>query len=747
MAVDLTKFIARFIEESGEHIKSINAGLLTLDKAPDDVDTLQAVYRSVHTLKGAARMIKLQAITQVAHKLEDALDALIRNEARHSKAFSELLFRGVDTIADLIDKLSAGDTQTAVPADICEALELAARGDSVKAPCQADVKIPSPDKPRPAQTTREASESSGSYTKAPQAPKTAPKNKQIAAPETIRVRTKKLDELIKLMGEITLVHKRLKLKLFDIREVETLAKHNLDLIAFIDDQAPSLNGHKEKMLQIARSLNDRLRQLAADIREEATSQEILTGRLQDRSIEMRMLPLDTIFDTFHRTVRDLARSYGKEIEFEVHGGETELDKKIVDQIGDALLHMVRNAIDHGIEHPDERQKAGKNRSAIIRLAARYEGGNVAIVLGDDGRGISPAKIKSRALSTNMMTESELNKMTDSEIVNLIFHSGFSTSEIITDISGRGVGMDVVRQVIVERFKGSVRIDTKEGKGTTFRITLPLTMAIMHVLVVTASGYTFAFGAHSIVEILRVPKTEMITVVDKQAVRLRDQIIPVVYLHDVLNLPAEPQEPQELLILIAVMGTEALGMVVDSMLNQEDMVIKPLPAHMQAIAWVSGVIISEKVGLITVLHFPEILETAKQLKIKVPLKSKTAKEKTINILVVDDSISTREIEKSVLESYGYNVRLAGDGLEALEKAKTYKYDLLIVDIEMPRMNGFSLTEKLRQDEIYQDVPIILVSSLDKPEDINRGIQVGANAYIIKGAFDESNLIETIQNIIG
>jgi len=362
----------------------------------------------------------------------------------------------------------------------------------------------------------------------------------------------------------------------------------------------------------------------------------------------------------------------------------------------------------------------------------------------------------------MFTLSELDSIPDSEIINLIFSPGFSSADIITDLSGRGVGMDVVKKNIIEHLKGAIQIETKQGQGTKFYIRLPLTMAIIHVLFITVSNMTFAIPANFIDEIIRVSETKLISIMNRKAIRLRGQIIPVIHLNDILKINKELTDKKdtnktqidqdydikELLVLITSIANENLGVIIDSLLDEEDMVIKPLPAHMKNIPYVSGGIISGNNEIFNVLHMPKIIEAAKEIHNVSGIESDSkAEKKQKYILVVDDSISTREIEKSILESYGYIVSLASDGIEAFEKTKEFQFDLIITDVEMPNLDGFSLTEKLRKDELYKNTPIILVTSLDKEEDKKKGILAGADAYIVKGDFEQSALLETVRNLAG
>jgi CheY-like chemotaxis protein len=326
--------------------------------------------------------------------------------------------------------------------------------------------------------------------------------------------------------------------------------------------------------------------------------------------------------------------------------------------------------------------------------------------------------------------------------------GFSTSPIITDLSGRGVGMDVVKRSIVDELKGSIHIETKEGSGTTFLLRLPLNLAVFTLFLTTVNDKICALPATSIVEILTVQQHDVIEIVNKRAIRLREQIIPVEKLAAILKLSQESvQEKGEVVIVIIRNGEEKLGLIVDEILGREEMVVKPLPQHLQNLRMVSGVTIGEMNSIVNVLHIPELFIIAHEITSPAKRVAQEKDKRTRTVLVTDDSLNTREIEKSILEAYGYVVETAEDGQDAFEKTRDVMYDLVITDVEMPRMDGFSLTEQLRGDDRYRNIPIIIVTSLEKDSDKKRGITVGANAYIVKGAFDQSNLLDTVRSLIG
>ncbi|MDP2646405.1 MAG: hybrid sensor histidine kinase/response regulator [Desulfobacterales bacterium] len=761
MALDMAKFLARFVDEARDHIHKLNEGLVRLEKHPEDVETINDVFRSAHTIKGSSRMMKLAPITEVAHQMEDALGALREKKICHSRDLADVLFKGIDCITGMIDKVAAGQQLDEDTSALCDELAKAAVGQFVSAEAAALANSAA----SPEMSPRPVAEDS---TEKPEAAPPKPENVPVAGlplpdalqsptlkentpthrpSESIRVNAQKLDELIRLMGEIVSNQNRLKQRLSDVREAEKVARRNTDLAAHLERIDASHNGNVSEIVRSGRSLHLRLKQLSLSMRDDANLQELLTSELQEKALMLRMVPLSTVFDTLPRLVRDLSRSQGKDVDLVIEGGDIGLDKKMIEKIGDPLVHMLRNAVDHGTESPAQRLKAGKRAQGTIRLSASYDAGSVLIELSDDGSGIALDKIREKALQKKMVTEADLHAMADNELTELIFQPGFSTSAIITDISGRGVGMDVVRKNIVEELKGSIKIETKTGGGTRFLIRLPMTLAVMRVLLVEAYGAKFAITAHYVTEIIRIPESEIIHVLNRKAIRLREELIPVANLETVLNLPGNggASSSSNLLVLITRVGSEKLGLIVDTLLDEEDMVIKSLPPHMKNIHIVSGVTISGRNEVINILHVPGLIKEAGKTKLaRAPAKERVG---AAHILVVDDSVNTREIEKSILEAYGYDVDVAENGLEAVEKTREKQYDLVITDVEMPRLDGFSLTERLRADDSYRDTPIIIVTSRETDEDKKRGIMVGANAYIVKGAFDQTNLLETVQNLIG
>jgi chemotaxis protein histidine kinase CheA len=758
MAFDQSKFLARFVEEAREHCLRISAGLLDLEHSSSDVETLNSLFRSAHTIKGSSRMMKLVAITELSHHMEDVLDGVRGGKVSLSAPLADLLFRAVDALSAMLDTVAAGAQLPEAPKVLCGELSTAAKASDIQgdvspppqiippavvlAPIEAmPVEVSEAVSARPPiQGSEPNAASSATAAEDTRPAKPAGKVKQM---DYLRINAVKLDDVIRLMGEIVSEQSKIRRQVWRLHEIERATERFMVRVA---ESCGTQEGRVE-LAEAGAAIHQSLRLAVRSMSDTVIMQDHLVGDLRETSLSLSMLPLSTVFDTLRRTVRDLAREHGKDIDFVVNGGETELDRKIIERIGDPLIHMIRNSLDHGLETPEDRKAAGKPAKGILTLSAFYDGGCVTIALSDDGKGVSAERIREKALSKRLYDADILAHMSRSEITNLIFLPGFSTSPIITDLSGRGVGMDVVRKNIVDDLKGTIVIDTKEGKGTTFFLRLPLNLAVFQLFMVSVNGLVCALPATSIAKMLSVHKDEIIDIVHKQAIRVQEQIIPVESLASILGRPCETEgHTDERLLVIVRDGSEMLGLMVDEILGREEMVVKPLPGHLQNLRLVSCVTIDEENSIVNVLHVPELFKLAREL--GQPARPHApAGESRATILVVDDSFNTREIEKSILEAYGYFVITASDGQEALEMTRDQMYDLVITDVEMPRLDGFSLTERLRNDDRYRNIPIIIVTSREKDEDKKRGITVGADAYIVKGAFDQSNLLETVRNLIG
>jgi len=743
VALDIKKFVIRFIEEAREHLHRLGDGLAALESGHADKEQINAIFRSAHTLKGSSRMLKLTAITETAHQLEEVMSALRDGSLVFSPPLAQLLYRAVDAISTLVDRLAeTSDTSSLPAADaaLCAALAQVVQGPEVGAQAQATA-VAAVGAPEPALAVTNTTPPLAMVNAVPAAVAAAPLSAapqpvepKLKTAETVRVRLDKLDELVKLMGEVVSSHARMRQRLLDVREMEREFSEHGDT-------------------QAAASLH----RFALSLKDDVQAQEMLMDELHDKTLLMRMLPLAIVFDPATRLVRELARSVGKQVECVVSGAEIELDRQLIDKLADPIIHLIRNGIDHGLETPDQRTTAGKPAQGRLSLSARQDGGWVVIEISDDGAGIALDAVRDKALKKGFVNAEKAATMSDQETIDLIFLPGFSTTSIITDLSGRGVGMDVVKKCILDDLQGSVTVETRAGVGTTFALRLPLSLAVMRVLLVQVNGLPFGFTAQYVAELLRVPREAQLTVAERNAVIIRNEFVPVVPLAELLHIPTHLASRQAtpatrvngMLLLVLRIRNEKIAVQVDELIDERDMVIKPLPAHLRQMPLVSGMVTTGKNELVSVLHAPALLDAARQIRHRVAGGDDPARalETLYNILVVDDSLNTREIEKDVLEAHGYRVTLAEDGLEGLRKAMEGDFDAVLTDVEMPHMDGFTLTARLRQEEKYRTTPIVIITSREKAEDKQRGVQVGADAYIVKGDFDQNSLVDTLHALLG
>lgn len=735
MALDIKKFIARFIEEARDHIVRLGDGLDALERDPADRENINAIFRSAHTIKGSSRMLKLNTITDTAHKLEDLLGVMRDGGLPYTPALGPVLYRGVDAIAMLVERLAEGEELPAVDEALCAELALAAKGDAGWAGSAARAEATSADRVG----TDNVPILPAALVAEPVIAQAAPEAR-FKTPDTVRVRLNKLDELIKLMGEVVSSHARSRQRLIDVRELERIAHAATD------------QGDIESL-----GLKAKLHHFSQTLRDDVLAQELLMDELHGKALTMRMLPLAIVFDSVGRMVRELAQSLGKDVECIVSGSEIELDRQIIDKLSDPIIHLLRNAVDHGLETSVVRRAAGKPARGKITLSARQDGGCVVIEIADDGGGIPLAAVREKAVRKSLLTAEKAAALSEQEAIDLIFLPGFSTSAIITDISGRGVGMDVVKRCIVGDLQGVISVETRPGAGSVFALRLPLSLAVMRVLLVDVAGIAFGFTAQYVAELLRVSEGEFMDVADRRAITIRNEFVPVIALGDMLRIPArhacktaQNNKRDGLLLLVVRVRSEKLALLVDDLLDERDMVIKSMPEHMHKLTMTSGMVTTGKNELVNILHVPVLMEMARNARGENKmsgLAAELAGPRIFRVLVVDDSLNTREIEKDVLEAHGYQITLAEDGLDGLRKAQSGDFDAVLTDVEMPNMDGFTLTERLRQEENYRDKPIIIITSREKEEDKRRGIQVGADAYIVKGDFDQGSLVDTLRSLLG
>ena len=768
---EMQDLIAVFKAETEDHLTKLDNGLVDLEKQPNNIELLKNLNREVHTLKGSARVFGFSEIQDIAHRIEDIFEEVNGKRAIFSSLIAERIFKGLDAIRAILDRIVQEKGIDVDAPEICRMLEECL---SATQGIQGQKK-----KERVSKRPKEVSEVQEKNGQAKEqkvgkiqdgGPKTQDQSvdraSEAAAPhlttpieEYIRVPLSRVDKLLYLVGEVVANRMKTSIMVTQAKRLSRLSKEVQKSIYSLNEAIKkeySQDGEVVKWLSQCDAQVQKLREHTLKLYDYVTTEgyhlDPVIDELQAKMKEIKMLPLSTIFEGFPRMVRDIASQQGKEVNLGISGEETELDKKVLEGIKTSLIHILRNCIDHGIEEMDERAALGKQRDGTIKVSAFNEADNVVITIEDDGRGLDIDQIKETALKKRLVSSHDLEEMTEKEILNIVFMNGYSTSPVITDVSGRGMGLDIVKRDITN-LKGQVILETQKGKETKFTLVLPLTIAVIQALLVKVQNMLFALPMLSITESIKVKMDNISTVEGRMAIQFRDQIIPLVRLNEVLELPLVREEERkgqnEMLVLIASYLDRRIGFIVDEIVREEEVFIKSLGRHLGKVKNVNGAIIMASGDVVIALDIGDLLvNSALSLRLvteKGPPPSTKRKEK--RILIVEDAFSTRELEKSILETHGYLVDTAVDGLDALDRMTGAQYDLVVCDIEMPRMDGFELCRTLKKKEETKDIPFVMVTAMQKEEDKRRGIEVGAAAYIVKSAFEQMNLLDTIERLVG
>ena len=501
--------------------------------------------------------------------------------------------------------------------------------------------------------------------------------------------------------------------------------------------------------QRVNSLGSLINNLKTRAREDAASLSIIGDRLESGIQDLRQLPLSTVFNIYPRMVRDLARQQGKEIELIIEGGDTKADKKILEQIKDPLLHLIRNAIDHGIETPDERISRGKPKTATIFLQGYQTGNSIGIEISDDGRGLDLESIAQTAIKRQVLTKTELAAMSEFEIQSLIFASGFSTRTEITELSGRGVGLDVVK-ANVERLKGSIQVTSNPGNGCKFQVRFNTSLATTKVLLVEINQTLYALPLEFIQTMITLSPQDIYQIEGHPTITFANQPLSVSKLAALLQLPTpqqnSPKHKNYLSCIVLQVGNEHFGIIVDDLVDQQDIVLKPQSKLLKSIPNIAGATILGSGEVCMILHPPDLLHSLRSGRWQRVSDSVESVVTTNRLLLVEDSPIIRTQMQRLLQGAGYHVTLAEDGLAGWQQVQAQDFDLVLSDVEMPQMNGWEMTTKIRQNSKYDQLPIVLITTLASPEDKRRGQEVGANAYLTKGDFDQRLLFSTLDQLI-
>lgn len=792
---EMQEILEDFLIEAFEMIEQLDQDLIELEHNPNDLDLLNRIFRVAHTIKGSSSFLNFDILTSLTHNMEDVLNKARRGELQITPDVMDVVLESIDMMKGLLNAIrDTGSDKTDIDiTDVVKRLQGISQGQaSESAPAES---TPAPTQPAPtaeakpaesqlatpaidsAQATtttpekhaednidyskftpeeieqeiqrllkirqeedkarraaKKQEEAQGSATQAQQAtpaqpaqtapspapkpapatPKPAPAAKKplgakkddgavaTAVEQTVRVDVKRLDHLMRLIGELVLGKNR--------------------LINIYDEVEERYDGE----------------QFLEELNQVVSSVSLVTTDLQLAVMKTRMLPVSKVFNKFPRMVRDLSRDMGKSIELVISGEETELDKSIVEEIGDPLVHMIRNSCDHGVESKEERLAAGKSETGKVELKAYNEGNHIVIEITDDGKGLDAEMLKQKALEKGIINEREADTMTNKEAYGLIFKAGFSTAKVVTNVSGRGVGMDVVKTNI-EKLNGIIDVESELGQGTVFKLKIPLTLAIIQALIVGVQEEYYAIPLSSVVETVRINQDEVYMVEGRSVLRLRDEILTLVRLSDIFKVDTVIKNSSEFYVVVIGLAENKIGVIVDYLVGQEEVVIKSLGYYLKGTEGIAGATVRGDGKITLIVDVGGMMHMAKSVKGTVSSLQDDASEATEKtkpsdyiVLAVDDSQVDRAIIKKYLGPLGVTILEAKDGLEALDIIKNGdKYiDAVLVDIEMPRMDGYTLANEIRKYNKFKNLPLIAVTSRSSKGDRMRGVESGMTEYITK-----------------
>jgi len=780
MSEDLSGFsmMDLFRMEADERLAVLSQGLVQLEEgAPSAV--IEPLMRAAHSLKGAARVVGLDAAVQVAHAMEDVLVAAQKGNITLPSAAIDILLRGVDFLTEIAQVAEADQEawRTARAEEfeaLLAALADAEAGKAAEAPPPAPAPPPEPppvdpppaaSAPEPAATENENGDGDGDASASAADPEA--RAKTVAATlaplektdRVVRVTAESLSRLMGLAGESLVRARRFRPfldSLMGLRERQTrllaTLQHLEERLDAGDDGAVARTMVLKARDQAARC-HQELGENLEVIEEFARGGEDISSRLHHEVLASRMRPLADGIRGFPRLVRDLAKQTGKQARFEVVGGTTGIDRDILDGLEAPLNHLIRNAVDHGLEPPDERAAKGKNPVGLIQLEARHRAGMLQIVLRDDGRGIDIERLRDKVVDRGHATRAMASRLTDAELLDFLFLPGFTTRGEVSETSGRGVGLDVVR-IMVQGVRGNVRVVSKLGEGTRFILQLPLALSILRALLVEIGGEPYAFPLNRIDRIAMVQRDELVDLEGKPHMLLDDQPVGLVEGARVLELEVPARESGPLPVVVASDRGHRFGVVVGSFLGERDLRIAPLDPRLGRAPNLNSSAVLEDGWPVLVIDVEDLVRSidnllgGRRLRGLPAAAASTAEARPAKrVLVVDDSITVRELERQLLENQGYDVDVAVDGVDGWNAVRSGRYDLVVSDIDMPRMDGIELVANIKDDPQLQSIPVIIVSYKDREEDRIRGLDAGANVYLTKSSFHDQTFLDAVVDLIG
>ncbi|MHB8628596.1 MAG: hybrid sensor histidine kinase/response regulator [Aggregatilineales bacterium] len=741
----LEELRALYAIEAAEHLGTLNQGLLALETARQPAERrelVESLKRAAHSLKGASRAVGIAPIESVSHRLESVFTAVESGTLMLTPDAADTLYDALDTLTALL----GGQTFDLEPLLTALSGILAESGGT---PTVALQTVPPAIVPTlPAHTPERAEESEPTHD-----PNT-----------TIRVATRRLDDLIADVGDLLVATAGFEQRALDVqamrqahgrwqrdwRHVRTLYLRAVRAVTNIDGGAPNpewsgllefLNATQRYMRASGQALLTLERSLAQD---NLRLRRLATG-LQENTRRARLVPFEMRAALLQRAVRDVARQVGKEANLAISGAAVEMDRRVLDSITDPLLHLVRNAVDHGLEPPETRESLGKARIGTITITLAQRGGELTVTVRDDGAGIDVAAVRQQA--RRLMNPAEVDALSDSDAMALILLPGLSTSAQVTTISGRGVGMDVVRHN-VEALQGRVEIESIRGQGTAFRLMLPISLSTIRSMLVRVGVDTYAIPTTAIEQVLHIAPDEAFTAGGRRLLKVGTRTLALGTLADVLERPGG-ENPRYALIMAAAERRAAF--LVDDTLTEQEIVVKPIAPELADGHYLAGATLLGTGEVVIILSAPDLIKSAHSAASTAPrptvIQAMPAVPPVYRILVVDDSITTRTLEKNILEAAGYDVLTATNGLEALDTLSASPCDAVVADVEMPYLDGFDLTARIRANDQLARLPVILVTSLDAPESRERGLRVGADRYVVKGSFNQHELLQALRQLLG
>lgn len=732
----LKKLLETFKLEAKEHIAVIAAKLGELERADASMrmPIVEVAFREAHSLKAAARAVSQKEMELVCQGMESVFAALKRGELAVSSVLVEVLFRANDALGEL---LAASEAGVAAPDRM--------RAEQLLRSLQA---LQEGETPKAVEDTREKDTGT--------AQASVP-----ASAETVRLPVERLDALMRQAEDMLSVKLAAQAQATALRDAVTgfaqwkdeshRARSAIEELRNLPAAKPLL-GFLESNARHVAQFEAMLTEMGNAAANGSRGAGLRIDRLLQDFKQLLMMKSGTLLEVFPKVVRDLARDQAKDVELIVEGTELEIDRRILEEMKEPLLHLVRNCIDHGVEKPDERKAKGKPARATVRLTVTpKDSDKVEFVISDDGAGIPLKRLAAAAIKAGLLSAERAAVATEADLIPLVFHSGISTSPMITDISGRGLGLAIVREKL-ERLGGNIQVQSSEGRGTSFVLVVPLTLATFRGISVSVGERLFVIPATGVECVVRRGTASLRTIENRAALEIDGSHVPLVRLGDVLELaPSAARVADKVRVVAVVLGSAArrVAFEVDEVLGNQEVLVKPLGKCLERVRNVSAVTLLADGRIAPILNVHDLLKSARNVA-SVPaapaLEAQRAGTRPMRVLVVEDSITARSLLKNILEAAGYRVKVTVDGVDAWAALKLEQFDIVVSDVEMPRMNGFDLTARIRADNRLGELPVVLITALGSAEDRERGVQVGANAYILKSDFDQRRLLEVLRRMV-